>query len=286
MKTLKIIFSILWVISSGHISGQLDSFSICDRIIMSDSSSYAESKNAWLSIKNHRQKVDPNCTLVLLGESLEHGDTAFFKREMKMLIRNFGYKMNNYTRYEGFYKDISNGRLTEWFAKTQEVEFERWKKNNPKAYLASEKLELLFQYDQSLIETSLAINDYLLTDERNAALQQFTNDEYKKVYDEFISLCVLLNEMPNNFNSGYMGGNIAHLIIDHSISDRILISERWEKIYPYWQTSYMNGHSDDWVLWLYDEASIELFGFQCYNTHKDFPASSGSNCPNFKAPGK
>ena len=138
MKTLKILFSILWVMSSGPISGQLDSFSICDRIIMSDSSSYAESKNAWLSIKNHRQKVDPNCTLVLLGESLEHGDTAFFKREMKMLIRNFGYKMNDYTRYEAFYKDISSGSLATWFAKTQEVEFERWKKNNPRANISKQ----------------------------------------------------------------------------------------------------------------------------------------------------
>lgn len=252
---------------------------LCAEILTSDSMTYSQQKELFLSIKHRRKKADPVCTLSLLDYALQNNDTAFFKKEMKMLIRNFGYKLDNYSVYSGFYVDITTGKLSKWFEKTHKKEYSRWKSRNVNEYIASQKIEALFQSDQSLMRLSSELYPLLNAESERVFLEELINNEYELIFQNFLSLCSILNELPTNFNSGYLGGNIANLIIDHSISNKLLINKRMELILPYWQISYDKGEIDDYIFWLYDEASIQFFGYQCYNTHDNFPKAPCDSCP-------
>jgi hypothetical protein len=241
----------------------------CVRIMDADSLDYWSKKKSWLALKNPRKNCDPRCALDLLNESLYNGDTSFFKKELTFVVRNFGFQVTPYIIHEEFYPAISSGHLAGWFSEMSKKEYSSWKLSNPEAYYASEELYILFDYDQFLMKTSNVLFENSRTKIDSLFAEEFIDGEYQKIFDRFKNLCEELGEVPTNFNSGFMGGNIANLIIDHSLGNRELFNQRWDVLYPFWKKAFDKGHTDDWALWLYDEMSIFYIGCQRYNTHKD-----------------
>jgi hypothetical protein len=269
----KIISLYLLIFSFQTSLAQNDTYTVYERTINNEAVSYFEAKKAWLSVKNAREKFDPFCTLHLLGESLEHGDTIFFKEELSYLIEARGFELNERFIYEDYYDDLTSGGLKEWYSSTFSERNALWRSNNPLAAAVQTYIQHLFAIDQILIRAEVAMtNDELTPTEREYIRGYFQTEYEQQVYLPFISLCKEINQVPNNFSHGMMMSEISRLIIEHALeNDANEFKRKWSEIFPIWEKGFFSGYFDTSLLHTYDATSEIFTGKQYYGTLANVP---------------
>lgn len=121
---------------------QNETYSIYNRTIIRENVSYTEAKRAWLAVDNARERFDPVCTLDLLSQSLEQGDTIFFKEELSFLIEARGFELNERYAFEDYYDDLTIGNLKQWYDSTFSEKNPIWERQFIEGY-----------FDTSLLKT-------------------------------------------------------------------------------------------------------------------------------------
>jgi hypothetical protein len=269
----KIISLYLLIFSFLTSLAQNDTYTVYERTINNEAVSYFEAKKAWLSVKNAREKFDPVCTLHLLGESLEHGDTIFFKEELSYLIEARGFELNERFIYEDYYDDLTSGGLKEWYSSTFSEKNALWRSNNPLGAEVQTYIQHLFAIEQILLRAEVAMtNDELTPTEREYIRGYFQTEYEQQVYLPFISLCKEINQVPNNFSYGMMMSEISRLIIEHALeNDANEFKRKWSEIFPIWEKGFFEGFFDTSLLHTYDATSEIFTGKQYYGTLANIP---------------
>jgi hypothetical protein len=264
---------------------QNDTYTVYERTINNEAVSYFEAKKAWLSVKNAREKFDPFCTLHLLGASLEHGDTTFFKEELSYLIEARGFELSERYSYEDFYDDLTIGSLKQWYDSTFSEKNSIWRIHNPIGAKVQIRILHLFEIDQILLRAEDAMTNLELKASELSYIRGYFQTEYEhQVYLPFISLCKEINQVPNNFSHGMMISEISRLIIEHSLeNDASDFKRKWSEIFPIWERQFFSGFCDTSLLNTYDATSEIFTGKQYYGTLANVPCEDEAGLDQRKA---
>jgi hypothetical protein len=252
---------------------QNETYIIYERTINNEAVGYFEAKKAWQSVANAREKFDPVCTLHLLGESLEHGDTIFFKEELSYLIESRGFELNERFIYEDYYDDLTIGNLKQWYDSTFSEKNSIWRIQNPIGAEVQIRILHLFEIDQILLRADAALANLELTPTEREYIRGYFQTEYEQqVYTEFVSICKSINQIPNNFNHGVMTSELSRLIIEHYLeNDANDFKRKWGEIFPIWEQGFFEGYFDTSLLHTYDATSEIFTGKQYYGTLANVP---------------
>lgn len=256
-----------------HALAQNETYSICEHRINSENVSYTEAKRAWLAVDNARERFDPVCTLDLLSQSLEQGDTIFFKEELSFLIEARGFELNQRYVFEDYYDDLTIGNLKQWYDSTFFENNSIWKLNNPVGAEVQARILQLFDVDQILLRAAHAVANLELTASELSYIRGYFQTEYEQqVYREFMALCKSIDQVPNNFNHGMMSSEISRLIIEHSLeNDANDFKQKWSQIFPIWERQFMEGYFDTSLLKTFDLTSEIFTGKQYFGTLLNVP---------------
>jgi len=247
---------------------QNETYSICEHTINSENVSYTEAKRAWLAVDNARERFDPVCTLDLLSQSLELGDTAFFKEELSYLIEARGFELNERYAFEDYYDDLTIGNLKQWYDSTFSEKNSIWRIQNPIGAEVQIRILHLFEIDQILLRAHAAFANLELTASELSYIRDYFQTEYEQqVYSEFISICKSIEQIPNNFNHGMMSSEISRLILEHSLeNDASDFKRKWSEIFPIWERQFMEGYFDTSLLKTFDLTSKIFTDKQYFGT--------------------
>lgn len=252
---------------------QNETYTIYERTINNEAVGYFEAKKAWQSVANARARFDPVCTLHLLGESLEHGDTIFFKEELSFLMEARGFELSERYSFEDFYDDLTSGSLMMWYSITFSEKNALWTLNNPLGAEVQTHIQHLFAIDQILIRAEHEMNNVELTPAERDYIRGYFQTEYEQqVYLPFIALCKKIRQVPNNFHHGMMVSEISRLIIEHSLeNDANDFKRKWGEIFSIWEQGFLAGYFDTSLLHTYDATSEIFTGKQYYGTLANVP---------------
>ncbi len=247
---------------------QNETYSIYNRTIIRENVSYTEAKRAWLAVDNARERFDPVCTLDLLSQSLEQGDTIFFKEELSFLIEATAFELNERYAFEDFYDDLTIGNLKQWYDSTFSEKNSIWRIQNPIGVEVQERILQLLEIDQILLRAENAMANLELKASELSYIRGYFQTEYEQqVYKEFIALCKSIGEVPNNFNHGMMSSEISRLIIEHSLeNDANDFKQKWSEIFPIWERQFIEGYFDTRLLKTFDLTSEIFTGKQYFGT--------------------
>ena len=203
--------------------------------------------------------------LKILEFSYFHNDLDNFKKDLLVLVKNYGFKIDYLTTNENYYNDLMNGKLSNWFKKMYLKNHLIWVENNFDKLNDIRALNEINIKDQTLAKLSNVMLDvnlnqsdsikiYTLIQRLNAENLQLVNKISKK------SNCFVLSKkfpiIQNNLNSA----------IIHNF--QMNIDDSWSLLYPYIKTAYKNNEIDNVIFQNYDFYRYLKDGYQEFNSYK------------------
>ena len=203
--------------------------------------------------------------LKILEFSYFHNDLDNFKKDLLVLVKDYGFKIDYLTTYENYYNDLMNGKLSNWFKKMYLKNHLIWVENNFDKLNDIRALNEINIKDQTLAKLSNVMLDvnlnqsdsikiYSLIQRLNAENLQLVNKISKK------SNCFVLSKkfpiIQNNLNSA----------IIHNF--QMNIDDSWNLLYPYIKAAYKNNEIDNVIFQNYDFYRYLKDGYQEFNSYK------------------
>ena len=187
--------------------------------------------------------------LKILEFSYFHNDLDNFKKDLLILVKDYGFKIDYLTTNENYYNDLMNGKLSNWFKKMYLKNHLKWVEDNFDKLNDIRVLNEINIKDQTLAKLSNVMIDvnlnqsdsitiYSLIQRLNAENLQLVNKISKK------SNCFVLSKkfpiIQNNLN----------IAIIHNF--QMNIDDSWSLLYPYIKTAYKNNEIDNVIFQNYD----------------------------------
>ena len=203
--------------------------------------------------------------LKILEFSYFHNDLDNFKKDLLVLVKDYGFKIDYLTTYENYYNDLMNGKLSNWFKKMYLKNHLIWVENNFDKLNDIRALNEINIKDQTLAKLSNVMLDvnlnqsdsikiYSLIQRLNAENLQLVNKISKK------SNCFVLSKkfpiIQNNLNSA----------IIHNF--QMNLDDSWNLLFPYIKTAYKNNEIDNVIFQNYDFYRYLKDGYQEFNSYK------------------
>jgi len=228
---------------------------------------YYEVKKIFVSL-NESYNIDPNQKYNFAYHSLKNDDVDYFKKLMKDLILNYGFKYSKYDislksnnlKDNSFSNLLKRRDLENWLFNESDSLFPLWIKENPRSFEVRTKIQELVIVDQSmrigfpdfdsLIWDAISIRDY-------------------KNFQSLLSLCDSNGILPNNFDQGYGSLDWFYIFLHNIKSYQTL--EIWDEFLPYLEKTYFAGKISNECFIMYDRVLIQFYGYQYYGFFEDVP---------------
>lgn len=241
---------------------------------------YDLAKEKYLSISK-KFKIDPDYQLFFLKYSLINNDLKFFKKNIKILIKNYGLHINETDslveddRYT-FLTHCNNIQIKNWLYKTSLKKHKVWIFKNSKSHNISLLLKNAIEKDRLVRVITFTLYPKI------TILDSISFQTVKNSYDlsinevdtkNFLLIKELIkvnnNEIPNNFDNGIgIFGKIS-LIICHNLKRGINIENITKHIYPSLEKAYLQNKISEEMFYILDQKLYLYYGYQCYGTLSD-----------------
>lgn len=248
-----------------------------DSIYPSVEKDYQKAKNTYQKYDKIYQ-FDPIYTLSFLEFVIENDDIAFFKKEIKKLIKLYGYSYSlidtsGTAMVTPLNQQINSKKIYNWLAFKSQKHHPKWVRKNPNAAFQGVLLNTLFTKDQ--LTRKISFDFFPVMKEMDSiCYANFVN-----VYDSLLTAidanniislqnaCIKNdNYLLNNFDNGYLSSRIVGLIISHNLKRGKYLNETWERLYPFVEQAYIDGKISDVLLHEYDFNLNKHYGYQYYGT--------------------
>lgn len=229
------------------------------------STNYTQAKKIFLSVEKE-YNVDPYEKLFFLKSALQNGDVKYFKKEIKVLIKKYGYRFSGYVNVgqEVIFEVVNQNDLTDWMRLKSEKLYPKWVAENPRAFEIQKIMDELVVADQR--------RKYMLTNDTNC-IEVAVNNLYNNDLDNYHQLFLLWDEehfLPNNFEQGLGTTQKWELILWHLLkSDNH--ESIWKDFLPHLERLYFAGKIGDSIFRDYDYILATWFGYQYYGFQGDVP---------------
>lgn len=203
--------------------------------------------------------------LKFLEYSYFHNDLDNFKKDLLVLVKNYGFKIDYLTTNENYYNDLMNGKLSNWFKKMYLKNHLIWVENNFDKLNDIRALNEINIKDQTLAKLSNVMLDVNLNQSDSikiyTVIQRLNTENLQLIYriSEENNCFVLSKKFPivqNNLNSA----------IIHNF--QMNLDDSWNLLYPYIKTAYKNNEIDNVIFQNYDFYRYLKDGYQEFNSYK------------------
>lgn len=248
-----------------------------DSIYPSVEKDYQKAKNSYLKY-DQKYQFDPIYTLSFLEFALKNDDIAYFKKEIRKLIKLYGYSYSlidtsGISMENPLNQQIHSKKMYYWLALKSKKNHHKWVRKNPNAAFQGVLLNTLFTKDQ--LTRKISFDFFPVMKEMDSiCYANFVN-----VYDSLLTAidanniislqnaCIKNdNYLLNNFDNGYLSSRIVGLIISHNLKRGKYLNETWERLYPFVEQAYIDGKISDILFHEYDFNLNKHYGYQYYGT--------------------
>mgnify|MGYP003458197189 FL=1 len=203
--------------------------------------------------------------LKILEFSYFHNDLDNFKKDLLVLVKNYGFKIDYLTTNENYYNDLMNGKLSNWFKKMYLKNHLIWVENNFDKLNDIRALNEINIKDQTLAKLSNVMLDVNLNQSDSikiyTVIQRLNAENLQLIYkiSEKNNCFILSKKFPviqNNLNSA----------IIHNF--QMNLDDSWNLLFPYIKTAYKNNEIDNVIFQNYDFYRYLKDGYQEFNSYK------------------
>lgn len=201
----------------------------------------------------------------ILEFSYFHNDLNNFKKDLIILIKDYGLKIDYLTTNENYYNDLMNGKLSNWFKKMYLKNHLIWVENNFDKLNDIRALNEINIKDQTLAKLSNVMLDVNLNQSDSikiyTVIQRLNAENLQLIYkiSEKNNCFILSKKFPviqNNLNSA----------IIHNF--QMNLDDSWNLLFPYIKTAYKNNGIDNVIFQNYDFYRYLKDGYQEFNSYK------------------
>ncbi len=202
--------------------------------------------------------------LKILEFSYFHNDLDNFKKDLLVLVKDYGFKIDYLTTNENYYNDLINGKLSNWFKKMYLKNHLIWVENNFNKLNDIRALNEINIKDQTLAKLSNVMLDVNLNQSDSVkiytVIQRLNDENLQLIYriSEENNCFVLSKKFPivqNNLNSA----------IIHNF--QMNLDDSWNLLFPYIKTAYKNNEIDNVIFQNYDFYRYLKDGYQEFNSY-------------------
>ena len=203
--------------------------------------------------------------LKILEFSYFHNDLDNFKKDLLVLVKDYGFKIDYLTTNENYYNDLINGKLSNWFKKMYLKNHLIWVENNFNKLNDIRALNEINIKDQTLAKLSNVMLDVNLNQSDSikiyTVIQRLNAENLQLIYkiSEKNNCFILSKKFPviqNNLNSA----------IIHNF--QMNLDDSWNLLFPYIKTAYKNNGIDNVIFQNYDFYRYLKDGYQEFNSYK------------------
>ncbi len=203
--------------------------------------------------------------LKILEFSYFHNDLDNFKKDLLVLVKDYGFKIDYLTTNENYYNDLMNGKLSNWFKKMYLKNHLIWVENNFDKLNDIRALNEINIKDQTLAKLSNVMLDVNLNQSDSikiyTVIQRLNAENLQLIYkiSEKNNCFILSKKFPviqNNLNSA----------IIHNF--QMNLDDSWNLLFPYIKTAYKNNEIDNVIFQNYDFYRYLKDGYQEFNSYK------------------
>ena len=201
----------------------------------------------------------------ILEYSYFHNDLDNFKKDLLVLVKDYGFKIDYLTTNENYYNDLMNGKLSNWFKKMYLKNHLIWVENNFDKLNDIRALKEINIKDQTLAKLSNVMLDVNLNQSDSikiyTVIQRLNAENLQLIYkiSEKNNCFILSKKFPviqNNINSA----------IIHNF--QMNLDDSWNLLFPYIKTAYKNNEIDNVIFQNYDFYRYLNDGYQEFNSYK------------------
>ena len=193
----------------------------------------------------------------LIEQSYLMNDIDFFKKQITILIREFGFNVGYMSENESYYNSIMQGDLSKWFKKTYLKNHTFWLKNNFEKQIDLRKINELNAIDKVLASTYVEV---MSTPNLDSLQQSKIKHNFNKSYFQNILEIHKISEknkfLPNEKRYAVIQNSYNNVIIHNLIEN---LDATWNLLFPYFKKAYINNEIDNVIFQNYD--------FYCYLKH-------------------
>ena len=203
--------------------------------------------------------------LKILEFSYFHNDLDNFKKDLLVLVKNYGFKIDYLTTNENYYNDLMNGKLSNWFKKMYLKNHLIWVENNFDKLNDIRALNEINIKDQTLAKLSSVMLDINLNQSDSikiySVIHRLNAENLQLIYkiSEKNNCFILSKKFPviqNNLNSA----------IIHNF--QMNLDDSWNLLFPYIKTAYKNNGIDNVIFQNYDFYRYLKDGYQEFNSYR------------------
>lgn len=203
----------------------------------------------------------------ILEVAYGYNDLAYFKTEITILVKDYGFDVVYMSGDENYYQAIMKGPLAKWFKEMYLKNHSEWLKKNFDKQIELRKLNTIHEKDQFI--TSFGMN--VLNVPGLNAVQQQAVKEYLAEYHYKTLLPVLdivkeRNILPNDKNFGVLQNNFDTALI-HNLQFKENMNRVWEILFPAYKKAYMAHNITNVMFQNYDFYHYQHYGTQVFDSY-------------------
>ncbi|WP_395053897.1 hypothetical protein [Flavobacterium sp.] len=198
--------------------------------------------------------------------SYSHGDIKNFKKDLSILVENYGFQIIYMNNKENYYETITKGSLSFWFKKMYLKNHLNWLKQNFEKQYDLKKINELFLKDQIYANLYSDLKNTLILDSLNQKKLDdiIINKNFENIKTLF-NISNSRNKIPNSKNFAVIQNSYNTLFI-HNLNDNI--DKTWELFFPLFKKAYLNNEIDYTIFQNYDFYCYKKYGYQEFNSFK------------------
>lgn len=226
---------------------------------------YQQAKQLLLDIEAQLGSL-PEHKFKLLRYSYENGDMAFFKKELLLLVENYGFDLTLLDKRVNYYEALTTGLLSDWFKNVYPPARKKWLNNNYDKIPYLKALNNLYVKDQALASIAGRINsDSTIDITSKDKLKDLLINESKELFSELIRIYSEIGSYPSA--KTFSLPQIPYFLVETHLLKIPEISLTYlEQIYPFYENTYLNNKIDYLVFRNYDIQMLMSSGKQYFGT--------------------
>ncbi|HET8810049.1 MAG TPA: hypothetical protein VFM65_07275 [Flavobacteriaceae bacterium] len=203
---------------------------------------YFKAKNLLLELEETTGFL-PQERFQLLNDSFEHQDLSFFKKNLRILTKEYGFNLILLNKGINYYKSLTTGELSLWFRKVYPKDRAKWLRENYEKIPYLKQLNDLAVKDQTLAALWNRINSITLSEESKKKIRSIFLEKTISNFQDFLWICKETQAYPTS-KTFSLTQTPYFLVTTHMLKTPGYSMEYLKKIYPYWEEAYLSGNMD------------------------------------------
>ncbi|MBF8150186.1 hypothetical protein ITJ86_09775 [Winogradskyella sp. F6397] len=229
--------------------------------ILYQADKYPQVKKMVLNLEK-QYGFEPELKHTLVNQSYKNNDIEFFKNEIAILVKEYGFQLIYLDGNESYYDAIVSGELSEWFKDMFLTNHFIWLKNNFEKQIDLKKLNELKTKDQIVNRFAIKLRTEIALD----SLQMVAHS--KLINNFFFENISDLNQITVKYQN-YPTGKTFALVQNsfgvtefHNMQVKENLKRFWVLFYPYYKKAYLNNEISYIYFKNYDNWSFVNFKTQ------------------------